>query len=678
MPQNLLTTVGEGQRIAEEASSPFRRISYCLQELDRLLMVEGSYYQEGLDSIEGLLDRLSKSVSEAEAIHHTALHHAETLSVAQADALVHSAEVIEELERTRGELMEARLLAERHQRERVNLLSRVFENAREGVVILDAQGLIREVNPVFQEIAQKAESQLAGKRLETILPWTFEEFEDAFRMAMSGMSWTGRASLSRGEQGESSFLLSFSPVQNDFEDTNYIVHFSDVTDIEQTQLCLKEQALHDQLTKLPNRRFFREKIQALIHKCQETQETFAVCFIDLDDFKHVNDSLGHLMGDELLMQVSERIRQNSDEESFVARFGGDEFAILIANTRPNRSRIAHVTNAILTSLREPFIISGTDIRIGASIGVTEYPNQAHDLDELLQFADVAMYAAKNAGRNQIRVFSPEMQTAAENRNRILRELHRALAGNEISVFYQPLIDLKTGRCTGCEALARWRTPDGRQISPAEFVPIAEQTGLIVPFSEAILNQVCRQLVEWESQGCRPTRVAVNLSPRQLHGCRFIDRLKDILGHWGVNPHWITLEITENAVMEDVEHVMKIMDELTAMGIQIALDDFGTGYSSLNYLRQFNVYALKIDRSFIKDLPEDGHALSIVQSVIHMAQGRKLSVVAEGIETRDQLQLLREINCDLGQGFYISHPLPAAEFANYYRKLRVSPFASDGN
>ncbi|MCA9110180.1 MAG: EAL domain-containing protein, partial [Planctomycetaceae bacterium] len=501
------------------------------------------------------------------------------------------------------------------------------------------------------------------------LGWTFPDYDKVLRSVMSGQAWTGRAIVPRNEE-DRSYLISFSPVQGKGELSNVIVLFSDVTDIDRTQQCLKRQALHDQLTGLPNRRYFRERIEALIEECSQVRSSFAVCFVDLDDFKHVNDSHGHLAGDQLLVEVSRRIRNHSGPDAFVARFGGDEFAILIPRTDTDLTKTATITDQVLRSLREPIDVLGTDLRVSASLGVTEYPTQCKNVDELLQYADVAMYSAKKAGRNQIRAFASEMWEAVEQRHRIQRELNRALQENEISVVYQPQIDLKSGQCIGCEALARWRTPDGQQISPAEFVPVAEQTGLVAPLGEAVLRMVCLQLAEWERIGCRPDRVAVNLSPRQLYERSFIVEVLEILESSGAQSDWLTLEITENAVMEDIPHAMRIMDELSEVGFHIALDDFGTGYSSLSYLKQFNVHSLKIDRSFIMDLPGDERARSIVESVIHLGQGRDLTVVAEGIETQTQYRVLRDMGCDMGQGYHIARPLQPMDFESYFEPQKL--------
>ena len=649
---------------AVDACAPFDRVRARLGELQSLIAAELSRDGVPRDRFEVAFSDLTVATAAAAAAHEEANSRSQKLSLAQADALVRSAEIIEELERTKAELTEARLIAERHQAERLQLLGRVFENAREGVVILDGEARIQEANPVFLQITRLGEDRLLGQPLSSTLEWAFPGYEDVLRSVLGGQAWSGRVVVARGDEHERSYLVSFSPVESETQSKNVIAMFSDMTDIDRTQKRLKRQALHDQLTGLPNRRFFRERLQSLIDDSRRMRTSFAVCFIDLDDFKHVNDSLGHFAGDDLLVEAAWRIRRHAGDGSFVARFGGDEFAILIPDMCGDPRKTATITDRVLSSLREPIRVGDSETRVGASIGVTEFPKHCRDTDELLQNADVAMYAAKQAGKNQIRVFAPVMREEVERRHRVQHELHRALQGNEISVLYQPQVDLLTGEAVSCEALARWRTPDGRQISPGEFVPVAESSGLINPLGELVLTTVCRQLVEWQAIGCRPPRTAVNLSPKQLHAREFVERVRELIATTGARPDWLTMEITENAVMEDLPSAMRVMDGLNRLGITLALDDFGTGHSSLSYLKNFDIHTLKIDRSFVKDLTEDDRALAIVESIIHLGQGRSLRIVAEGIETQDQYDMLAEMGCDVGQGYHIAHPLRAVEFESW--------------
>ena len=542
--------------------------------------------------------------------------------------------------------------------ERLRLLGDVFNNAQEGVVILDTKAVIHETNRVFLEIAGRTEEGVRGRPLSSIVEWAFPEFNDVVAMVVAGKSWSGKIIVAHNDLEERSYWTSFSPVTNDGQVANIIVLLSDVTDIDRTQRRLKRQALHDPLTNLPNRRFYCERVQSLIQAALRDQSAFAVCFLDLDDFKHVNDTLGHTAGDDLLIEVSRRLKENAGDDAFIARFGGDEFAILIPHTDLDMRKTATVVDDVLAALRQPVRLCDKEALIGASIGVTYFPKHSNDAGQLLQNADAAMYAAKQAGKNQIRVFCAEMREEVERRNQIQNELQRALRGNEITLHYQPKVDFQTGSVVGCEALARWRMPNGQQVSPAQFVPIAETSGLIVPLGDLVLMTACRQAREWHEMGCSPVHVGVNISPQQLHYPNFAERVGEIFAETGAKPEWIELEITENAVMEDVEQAMEVMDQLVEMGITLALDDFGTGHSSLSYLKLFNIHTLKIDRSFVMDLPDDDQAVNIVSSIMRLGQGRGLSIVAEGVETQAQYDLLREMGCDIAQGYHIAPPRSA--------------------
>lgn len=643
-----------------DETAPFERVRATLDELERC--IEGELQGVTTDDLKRLSSTLTRSASHAEALHQDLVARSRSLSQAQADAIVRSAEIIEELEQTKLELIEARREAERHQAERLLLLSGVFENAREGVVILDQSAKIQEVNPAFAAITGHDREQLLGQELDSTLCWAFPEYVSAFQSALSGQAWSGRIVVYRKDHGERAYLLSFSPVHRETALPFIIALFSDVTDIDRTQRRLQKQALHDQLTGLPNRRYYRDHLQSLIESGTQEHSRFALCFIDLDDFKSVNDTYGHSTGDELIVEVSRRIQESAGDQSFVSRFGGDEFAILIPNTDRDIRRVATVTDEVLRSVQAPIRLGDIEVRVRASLGIAEFPTDGIDLDELMQHADVAMYEAKKNGRNQIRRFDPKMKQEIDRRNCIQRQLHDALLRNELSVVYQPIVDLQTRELISCEALARWRTPAGESISPAEFIPVAEQYGLIAPLGDAILLSVCRQLADWERQGCRPPRVSVNLSPKQFRSTNFLSRITEIIEVEGVRPEWLTFEVTETAMMDDVDSALRVLDSLRQLGFTLALDDFGTGHSSLSYLQKLNIDTLKIDRTFIVNLSRDEREFAIVESVIRLGQSRGLTVVAEGIETRAQWELLSGMGCDFGQGYYFARPMTAREFA----------------
>ncbi|HTN00554.1 EAL domain-containing protein [Planctellipticum variicoloris] len=545
--------------------------------------------------------------------------------------------------------------------EQLRLFAGVFDNIQEGVAILDRRGIIREANPAFERVSGRPPEEITDRPLQEVVNWSFEDLPRVLESVIAGEPWAGRMRIGDPCRRPKSFLVSFSPSLDARGDGSVIALFSDVTRIERTQRRLRRQVLHDPLTGLPNRRYCREQIQCLIQHSADAGSAFAVCFLDLDDFKHVNDSLGHKAGDQLLQIVARRLKKAVSQGVFVARFGGDEFAILIPDIDPLRIRIAEVADAVLKSLRRPFRLAGTQAFVGISMGVTIYPTHAGNVDTLLQNADVAMYSAKDSGKNQVCIFSDDLRAVAEDRHHTQSALRRALGDNQISIEYQPQVWTTTGRLAGCEALARWRNSAGQIISPTKFIPIAEQTGLITALGDFVLATTCRQAVAWRLAGCLPDRVAINLSPRQLRHPRFVERMEEILAETGVRPEWLELEITENAVMEDVQQSMRVMDRLAAMGIRLAIDDFGTGYSSLSYLKSFNIHCLKIDKSFVSDLPDDESALAIARSIVSLAKGRGLSVVAEGVETSPQYECLMEMGCDLIQGFIVSQPLTPAAF-----------------
>lgn len=649
--------------------SPFERMRKTLHDIELLLAL--AQHDSSTDQISEKLKELQHAADGVATLHERALARAQFLSTVQVGTRLRSNELSSAFQTLQNELRQIREDLNREKTDRMQFLTKAFENSREGVVILDAQARILNTNPAFRRIVDRPDRTIEGQPLHLTVDWAFPGYHAVLKNVQRGQPWSGRVIINRGGTEERAYLLSLSPVENTESPSNIIVLLSDVTEIDKTQKRLKRQALHDQLTGLPNRRFYRERLRNLIDESRQKQQQFAVCFVDLDDFKIVNDSMGHSAGDELLVQIGQKLRQTAGEDSFVARFGGDEFAVLIPRTDEDPRLVATVTDDILRTLREPIPIRGTEVRVSASFGISIYPTDGETADELMQNADVAMYAAKHEGSSQIRMFNPVMRHKVERRNRIQRELHNALQGNDIFVQFQPLVDLRSGQLASCEALARWKTPGGDLISPAEFIPVAEQTGLVNHLGEVILSRVCRQLVDWDRRGIRPARTSINLSSRQFRCEGFSRRVRDLLDREGANPEWFTLEVTETAIMDDISAGILLLDELARLGFSIALDDFGTGHSSLSYLRSLNVHFLKIDRSFVTDLPGDDRAFAIVDSVIRMGQSRGLKIVAEGIETQAQFDSLCDMGCDVGQGYLISHPLSPEAFEEWNRWFRNS-------
>jgi diguanylate cyclase (GGDEF)-like protein len=417
-------------------------------------------------------------------------------------------------------------------------------------------------------------------------------------------------------------------------------------------------AHYDPVTQLNNRHFFNERLESVIERARKFKERTVLMFIDLDNFKTVNDTLGHDVGDELLRLVSRRLSETLRFGDVISRIGGDEFAIILENV--SQVGVASmVAEKCLATLGAPIHIQGNDIHIGASIGISIYPDDAANMHELLKYADTAMYYAKNNGKNAYRMFTPSMQEDARKRFTIDNNLRRALERNEFVLHYQPQVDLRSGAFTGVEALVRWVHPEIGVISPADFIPVAEDSGMIVPIGEWVLREACRELKRWHDDGLQ-VRMAINLSGRQLMEDSLVASVLAIVGEAGVSPHWIELELTESMLMDASPDIIRRLHTLRQAGIHLAIDDFGTGYSSMSYLKTFPVNSLKVDRSFVRDLPHNAEDAAITKAIIAMAKSLKMEVVAEGIENGEQGEFLRTLGCDKSQGYFYGRPMAAAQ------------------
>ncbi|MBF0459832.1 MAG: EAL domain-containing protein [Magnetococcales bacterium] len=432
---------------------------------------------------------------------------------------------------------------------------------------------------------------------------------------------------------------------------------------------LDQQAKFDALTGLPNRALFHDRLNQALSMAIRNRRDVVLIFIDLDRFKLVNDTMGHEAGDRLLQAASQRITACLRTSDTVARLGGDEFTIILQHlTSPFYVEL--VARKILEQLARPFILFGEDVSVSGSMGITFFPHDAADAESLLKNADSAMYQAKKEGRSTFRFFTQEMQDQAMLRVQMEKELRQALDREEFRVYYQPKVCCRSGRITGMEALVRWDKPGRGMVAPGEFIQLAEETGLIVPLGAWILENACRQNKIWIEAGHPRARVAVNLSARQFQqGEELIDTVASILAETGLSPEWLELEITESMVMENVEQAIATMRELQAMGVRISLDDFGTGYSSLGALKRFPLHALKIDRSFVMELPTDAEDVAIVSAIISMAHKMNLIVVAEGVESTEQLAFLTANECDEIQGYYYSRPVPTDDFTRLLQENR---------
>jgi len=442
----------------------------------------------------------------------------------------------------------------------------------------------------------------------------------------------------------------------------------DVTEKKRQEARIEHLAYHDALTGLPNRALLMDRLaQALAHG-QRQQQQVAVVFIDLDRFKLVNDSLGHLAGDELLKEVARRLRGVLREDDTVARVGGDEFQVVLNDVTDSRDA-ALVAEKLMHVLGRPMLVDGQELHVTASLGLALYPRDGATADLLLKYADTALYEAKGEGRNAYRFFSPEMNAQAHGRLRMENDLRRAIERGELELHYQPQLDLATGEVPAVEALLRWRHPEKGLVPPNAFIPLAEETGLVLGLGEWVLGEACRQLARWRAQGLGSLRVAVNISARQLQRPGLDAVVRHALAESGLAPCSLELEITESSVMLDPQHARSVLQSLRDLGVLLSIDDFGTGYSSLAYLKRLPLDRLKIDRSFIHGIPADGDDAAIVETIIVMTHKLGLRVIAEGVETLEQrLQLLRQ-GCDEVQGFLLAAPVPAAQIPGVLETLR---------
>ncbi|MDA8094211.1 MAG: EAL domain-containing protein [Betaproteobacteria bacterium] len=550
--------------------------------------------------------------------------------------------------------------------EQFRLAASALENMAEGVIVTDASLRTVFVNKAFARITGFAFHDVVGTppRFLTSGAHPRRFYKKMWKALKEDGHWQGEIEDRRKSGQTYPGLLSVSAVLDEAgRPTHFVAVFNDISTQKQYEARLEFLAHHDTLTGLHNRSHFQQRLEEAIARAHRNGREVAVLFIDLDGFKTVNDSLGHPVGDQLLRAIAERIRGSVRESDLVARFGGDEFAVLL-DGHPDTQGPSVVAQKLIDALRTPMLIAGQELYVTASIGISCYPRDGHSMAALIKHADVAMYRAKARGKNGYHVFSAELNVRAFETLRLASHLHRALEREELVVAYQPQIDLATGRLIGVEALVRWRHPQIGLIPPARFIPLAEQTGMILPIGEWVLETACRDAKALGLSTDMRVHVAVNLSARQLLQDDLASRVEQILARAEFDAARLELEITESMVIHDPDAARKTLGALKEIGVSLAMDDFGTGSSSLSHLRRFPIDCLKIDRCFITGLSRDPDDEAIVRAIIAMTKSLKLRTIAEGIETPEQETFLAQAGCEAGQGFFLAAPMGIGQVARW--------------
>ena len=556
--------------------------------------------------------------------------------------------------------------------ERLRQAAAVFETTHEGVMITDAERRIIMINRAFSEITGYSPNESIGNTPKLLRSGRHSPqfFSDMNHAIDTSDHWQGEI-WNRRKNGEIyPELLSISVVRDQRgEISNFVGVFADITKLKASEHELEFLAHHDPLTKLPNRLLMLSRLQHCIDKAHRQTGMLAVLMLDLDRFKDVNDSFGHLAGDDLLQLVAARLTERLRSSDTVCRLGGDEFVVLLEEIS-HAEAAARVASEIIDALSETWRLSSShEVRIGVSVGIALYPDHGSSAAELIQHADTALYQAKHEGRNRFKYFSEDLTRAARERIEIEFRLRQAVELGQLCLFFQPQICINSGDIVGAEALVRWQANNDELISPLRFIPIAEETGLITLIGKWVLKETCRQGKQWLDAGMPAMRLSVNLSPQQFLHSDISRLVADTLEETGFPAESLELELTESALMKREKEAIAILQKLHDLGVHLAIDDFGTGYSSLAYLKLFPLDVLKIDRSFIQDIPQHRDDMAITATIIAIAKTLRMRVIAEGVETAEQMAFLKTQHCDVYQGFYTSAPLPADEFARFITTYR---------
>ncbi|WP_235549839.1 EAL domain-containing protein [Paenibacillus sp. Soil766] len=551
------------------------------------------------------------------------------------------------------------------QNNRLHILNQVvIETTRNGIIITDRDGIITEFNKFAEIITGSKKQDVINKPIPDAQTNDFIK-----EVLQTGKEYEDMELMLPPQKGQDELVCLFDafPIRDEnMQIMGAFAQFRDITERYHTQKQINYLAYHDDLTGLPNRRFFTRHIDELLRNGIKEKSIFAVMFLDLDSFKKINDTLGHNNGDALLKLVAERLKTCCHAPNqLVSRMGGDEFTILMQEMTDHTEAI-HVAEVIIKAFEKPFAVEGYEFYITASIGIAFYPQDGINGEMLMKNADIALYRMKEDGKNNYNIFKPSPNSSGIERLTLENSIRKALRSEEFVLYYQPQIDTLTGKIIGTEALVRWNHPTLGLVPPAKFIPIAEETGLIVPLGEWVLRTACIQNQIWKEKGYPPMSVSVNLSSRQFSKQNLVKTITEILLETHIDPQYLELEITESMTM-NVEVAIEVLGRLKELGIQICIDDFGTGYSNLYYLKLFSIDRLKIDQSFVRDIMTDSNDADIVATIIAMAHNLGIDVIAEGVETKEQLDFLRSQNCHEVQGFYYHRPLPAEQIEQLLMK-----------
>lgn len=548
-------------------------------------------------------------------------------------------------------------------------------SAASAIFITDADGKILWINKAFSRLSGYREDEVVNHRVSLLKSGVQNDafYKEMWDTVKSGKVWRGEL-VERHKFGSLyTVVQTITPIiDGNTHLSHFVVVHDDVTAKKNAEGRIMHLANYDQLTGLPNRRLFREQLTVITRRAKSRGTKVAVIFADLTNFNRINDTLGHSAGDKLLKVVADRLSKLASSKDFIARIGGDEFAV-ISEAPSGMDGVALLARNMIETILSPVMLNDNEINVGACVGISIFPDDGEEPDKLVNFADMALHTAVRSAPNSYFFFSQEMNEETEDRLALERDLRKALIQNEFALFFQPQLDLKTGKVRAFEALIRWFHPTRGMVSPMRFIPIAEDTGLIIPLGEWVLKEALRYLKLWDEAGLPEISVAVNLSAVQFQQEDLVSSVEKVLVENNILPRRLELELTESVVMQDARKADNILSRLSKVGVKLAIDDFGTGYSSLSYLKRFEVDRLKIDQSFVRDMTNNYDDAEIAQAIINLGHTLGLEIVSEGVETKEQLELLRRQGCDIIQGYYISKPMPAVEVPDFLKKLESVVF-----